>query len=158
MTEEQRRISARNNYLAWKHFYPDGKGMPKKGYVLHHVDTTLKKNDIERYIQWRIEDLVMLTKQEHAGLHHKGENHHNFGKHLSEETRQKIGESLKGEHNPMFAKHLSEETRRKLSEAKKGKQKSEEWKRKISEAHKGKHLSEETRRKMSESQKRRFAL
>lgn len=129
MTKEQKRISNHNNRLAWKHFYPEGNGNPKKGYVLHHVDTTLKKNDIERYILWRIEDLVMLTKAEHIKVHHKG-------KQVSEETKRKIGEASKGRHY-----HLSEETRHKMSEAKQG------------------HLvTEETRKKISESLKRRFAL
>lgn len=41
----------------------------------------------------------------------KGELNPNYGKHLSEETRNKISESLKG-------RHLSEETRRKMSESK----------------------------------------
>ena len=40
----------------------------------------------------------------------KGELNPNYGKHLSEETRNKISESLKG-------RHLSEETRKKISES-----------------------------------------
>lgn len=43
----------------------------------------------------------------------KGENHINYGKHLSEETRQKISEAHKG-------KVVSEETKRKLSELNSG--------------------------------------
>ncbi len=43
-----------------------------------------------------------------------GEKHPNYGKHLSEETKKKISESLKGK------KH-SEETKKKMSDAKKGK-------------------------------------
>jgi hypothetical protein len=71
----------------------------------------------------------------------KGEKHHNFGKHLPEETRRKISEARKGEKNPFFGKHPSEETRRKMSEAQKG-EKNHNF---------GKHLSEETKKRQSES-------
>jgi hypothetical protein len=60
----------------------------------------------------------------------KGENNHNYGKHLSEETKKKISDVEKG-------KIISEETRKKISEAKKGKIKSEEIRKKMSEAKKG---------------------
>ena len=98
-------------------------------------------------------ELIFLTKSEHMRLH-------NLGKHLSEETRQKLSEANKGENNSMFGKHLSEETRQKLSEARKGKPScmkgkhhSEESRKKIGAARKGKSLSAETRKKMSEAQK-----
>lgn len=77
----------------------------------------------ECYYHRKACELIFLTPSEHHKLHNKG-------KHLSDETRRKIGESKKG-------KKLSEEHRRKLSEAKKGKTISEEWRRKIGEAHKG---------------------
>ena len=98
-------------------------------------------------------ELIFLTKSEHMRLH-------NLGKHLSEETRQKLSEANKGENNSMFGKHLSEETRQKLSEARKGKPScmkgkhhSEESRKKIGAARKGKSLSAETRKKMSEANK-----
>jgi len=74
----------------------------------------------------------------------RGERNYNYGKHLSEETRSKIGVALRG-------RTLSEETRHKMSEAQRGRVFSKEHRRKLSEAHKGKSHSEETRRKMSES-------
>ena len=55
--------------LAWIQFYPEGNGKAKKGYVLHHVDPMLKYVDPIRYAEWRIEDLVMITRAEHASLH-----------------------------------------------------------------------------------------
>lgn len=70
----------------------------------------------------------------------------------TEETRKKMSESQKAnyikENHPNFGKHLSEETKEKLSEAKKGKIRSEETKQKISDAMKGKHHSEDTKQKM----------
>ncbi len=75
--------------LAWIHFYPAGNGHAKKGYVLHHKDETLKKNNPKRYNQWNIEDLVMIPKAEHLSLHHKG-------KKMSLESRQKLSKSKKG--------------------------------------------------------------
>lgn len=67
----------------------------------------------------------------------------------SEETRQKISNSLKG------FKH-SEETIRKRVLKLTGKKKSEESKKKASESNKGKHvISEETRQKLIEAWNRR---
>lgn len=83
----------------------------------------------------------------------RGEKHPNFGKHLSEETRNKISEShqgkilsekhkqkLKGRKSSFLGRHHTEESKRKLSEARKGK--------------KGHSNSEEARRKNSISQKK----
>jgi hypothetical protein len=90
----------------------------------------------------------------------KGENHPNYGKHRSEETKKKLSEAQKGEKNSFYGKHHSEETKKKLSEANKGennpnygKHPSEETKKKISEGKKGKHRSEETKKKLSEANK-----
>jgi hypothetical protein len=46
----------------------------------------------------------------------KGEEHFNFGKHLSEETRKRISEKVGGENHPNFGKHLSVETKNKIGE------------------------------------------
>ena len=69
-----------------------------------------------------------------------GENHPNYGKHHSAETRRKLSEAKQ---------NISEETRRKISEAKQNI--SEETRRKLSEA--AKNRSDEYRRKMSEAKK-----
>ena len=66
----------------------------------------------------------------------KGENNPNYGKSLSEETKQKISNSAKGRRH-------SKETCNKMSESRKGKKHSEETKRKISQSHKGKKQSSE---------------
>ena len=78
-------------------------------------------------------ELIFLTPNEHHRLHH-------LGKHLSEDTRQKLSESRKGEKCYIFGKHLSEETRKKMSESKKGKQHSAEARKNMSEAKKGSYF------------------
>jgi hypothetical protein len=52
------------------------------GFVLHHKDSSLKKENPKRYKEWRIEDLVVMTSSEHAKLH-------NTGKIISKETIDK---------------------------------------------------------------------
>lgn len=88
----------------------------------------------------------------------------NKGKHISEETKKKIG--LNGFHYGMKGKHLSEETRKKMSEARSGEKNcnfgkhfkcSEETKRKISEALKGRQ-SPNLGRKFSEEVKKKMSL
>lgn len=73
-----------------------------------------------------------------------GERHHMFGKHHSEETRKKIGESGKKE-------NLSKETLQKMSDSSRRENLSPETRKKMSDSHKVENLSEETRRRMSES-------
>lgn len=137
-TKEQESISLKNRVKAAEYFKLNelNKDNPY-AYVMHHKDPSLKHNDIERYIQWNIEDLEVMDFKEHSSLHHKG-------KTLSEETKRKISESLKGRTSPNKGKHLipwnkgksgiySEETKRKISEASKGRKHSEEQNRKMSE-------------------------
>ena len=76
----------------------------------------------------------------------------------SDETKQKISESLTGEKNPNFGIPMSEEQKQKIREAQTGKTHNEESRRKISEAQLGEknHMfgktpSDETRQKMSEA-------
>jgi len=61
------------------------------------------------------------------------------------------GEGFSGKDNPWYGKHHSEETKQKMSKDRKGKPKSESWRKKISESEKGKVVSEETKRKMSKN-------
>lgn len=67
-----------------------------------------------------------------------GKNHHMWGKHPSEETREKLSEASRGKNNPFYGKHHSKESVEKMSKAKKGKP----------SPMKGKHHSEETIEKM----------
>lgn len=101
-----------------------------------------------------------------------GENNPMYGKHHSDETKQKIsdaqwmkqpdytpekhpmyGRNRSGSLNPMYGRKQSEETKKLISKIHKGKTISEEHRRRLSIARKGKKLgprSEETRRKISE--------
>jgi hypothetical protein len=113
----------------------------------------------------------------------KGKNHPNYGKERSEETKQKISESLrgrehskktkqkisnsvKGKNNPMYGKTFKhcKETKRKMSEAKKGKNNpmykkefSEEHKQKISESNKGEDNPDAKLSKKEASEVKHFA-
>lgn len=59
-----------------------------------------------------------------------------------------------GERNGMFGKHHSEETKEKISKAMKNRVLSKEHKEKIGKAHKGKIVSQETRKKLSKSRQK----
>ena len=90
MTKEQLKVAALNHKKACLHFFPKCKGKNKQGWVLHHKDTSLKTNDLERYAEWRIEDLVPMTKSGHISLHNcmrKGQ--------MSDSTKRKISEKAK---------------------------------------------------------------
>lgn len=137
---------------AWEHFYPEGQGDAKEGYCLHHIDPSWRTEDPERYKQWNPEDLVMLTNEEHARLHATGRKQ-------TEEAKIKLRNKRMGEDNPFFGKHHTEETREKMSEAQKNLP--DEIKEKMREIHKkqktflGKKHTEETKAKMSEARRKR---
>lgn len=68
---------------------------------------------------------------------------------MSQETKDKISNSMKRENNPFYGKHHSEESKQKISEKNKGRKWSEEQKRKMSEQRKGHIVTDETRKKIS---------
>lgn len=72
-----------------------------------------------------------------------GENHHMYGKHHTDETKQKISKTLKDKHkkSSMYGKHHTEETKKLLSEIRKEKYSGENhpWY--------GKHHTEESKKK-----------
>ena len=149
LTKEQRKIYNHCRHSALKYFNV------QKGYVLHHKDITMRETNLERYIQWLPEDLVVMSLSEHSKLH-------NTGLVRSEETREKMSKANKGKQN-WLGKHHTEETKKKMSKANKGRHLTEEQKKAISRARKGKatfagkHHSEETKQKMREAWDRRRA-
>lgn len=103
ITHEQSNESQRNKRKAQKYFKSIG-ALPNDGVkrVLHHKDITLRDNDVERYIQWNIDDLEVMTLSEHSSYHSQFRTYvqaWNKGKKtgpLSKEHKQKISNSLKG--------------------------------------------------------------
>jgi len=73
----------------------------------------------------------------------------------TEERRARFKERMSGINNPNFGKSLSDETKQKLSNALKGRVISEETRIKTSQTMKGIPKTEETRQKMSEASKGR---
>ena len=126
--------------------------------------------DVVRSIEYMNESLARVNG--FFGRDISGENHPQYGRTLSEETKNKISNTLTGriepeetrkkkslsklgEKNSFYGKKHSEETKNKISESKtgieswnKGVPMSEETKKKLSEARKGKPKSLETKEKM----------
>lgn len=113
MTEEQKKISKRNNKKARKYF-----GLKGYEYVLHHINPDWKYNDVERYIQWNIEDLVVMSRSEHQKLHSSTDNGMS-GKHHSDESKHKM--SIHHSENSGHRIHHTDEGKKHISESKKGK-------------------------------------
>lgn len=95
MTEEQKSINRKNHYQRKKEL------KVKPGYVLHHKDVNMRFNDIDRYIEWRPEDLVVLSLSEHTTLHNKARDMslecYNFYK--TQEYREKLSKAIKAAKN-----------------------------------------------------------
>lgn len=113
MTEEQKKISKKNNKKARKYF-----GLKGYEYVLHHINTDWKHNDVERYIQWNIEDLVVMTRAEHQKLHASTANGM-LGKNHKEESKHKI--SIHHNSNSGHRIPHTDDGKKHISESKKGK-------------------------------------
>lgn len=130
-------------HLVWLVF----NGKKPSGYDIHHIDGN-KLND-------RLDNLQLIDHGEHS-------RHHNIGKELTDETKQKIkdkralqvfsdetlkkkSESMKGENNPFYGKHHTKEVRTKISEKLKGKMSGEK------NPFYGKHHTKETKQKISKS-------
>lgn len=128
MTKKQETISRKNKDKTRKALGIYG----KRNLVLHHINPEWRHNDIERYIQWNIDDVVIMDRGEHAKLH-------SLGHTKTPEQIEKQRSSMKGRTPWNKGKRTSEETKRKLSEAHKGQKLSEEHKRKIGEASKQRH-------------------
>lgn len=101
MTRLQRNISMKNRNARWKEIAGTIKGF--RGYVLHHKDVNMMRDNIERYILWLPDDLMIMTKADHLRLHHTGTK-------MSDETKLKMRLAKLGKPKTM-------EQRRKMSES-----------------------------------------
>lgn len=96
LTEEQRKLNLKNKYAAEKYFgiLDENGKVVKKGYVLHHLDSSLRTENVDRYIQWNINDLILISKSEHSKLHYNDRLINAWkGRHHSDESKLKIGKS-----------------------------------------------------------------
>lgn len=99
----------------------------EKGKGLKRSESTKKKISLARKgTQMSEEQKSILSQVPHSS----GENHPMFGKHHSDETRER----MKNNHKGMIGKNHSDESKSKISKAKKGKKLSDEHRRKLSEA------------------------
>lgn len=76
-----------------------------------------------------------------------------MGRIVTEETKRKIGAAQRGKLGNNYGKHHSDETKQKMSDSHINHLTTEETKRKISKSHKGKKLSNMTKQKLSEINK-----
>lgn len=95
-------------------------------------------------------ELIFLTPNEHVKLHHSK-------KVVSDYTKTKIANSISGENHHQYGKPLSPETKSKISKANKGKIISTETRRKLSIANSGKP-SPNKGKSMSAEQKQKIAV
>lgn len=82
-------------------------------------------------------ELIFIPASEHISMHLKGYTPWNKGLIMSDAFRNKMREINKGEKNPFYGKHHTEEVKQKISEANKGRHPSEETRKKIGDAHRG---------------------
>lgn len=122
--------------------YEKAKADDFKNWVCHHrlqtwtsdgkrreVDILAKElKALGMYYNRPAEELIFLTRSEHAKLHNKGrkfsDEHRkkmsDVKKDISDETRKKMSDAKKGKNNPHYGKHLSEEHKKKIGEGNKG--------------------------------------
>ena len=113
LTKNGKRKQFKIHRLVAEAFIPNPENKP----CIDHINTVKSDN--------RVGNLRWVTYKENSNNEKtlekfKGENHHFFGKHHTEETKKKISEAQKGENNHMYGKHHTEETKKKMSEAQKG--------------------------------------
>ena len=112
--------------------------------VLYYYDTVEEcRKDEERILtEYNVRDCPHSYNLKNSAIGMtsedvRGENNPNYGKHFSEEHRQKMSKARKGRRGkdaPNYGKHLSKETKKKLSESLKGRKFSEEHRQKIAQS------------------------
>lgn len=86
----------KNKKVAKQHFIDIGEWEKFENPVLHHLDANMMYEDIERYVKFNFDDVVVMEKSDHSKLHNTGEN--------NPSKRPEVREKLKGENNPMYGK------------------------------------------------------
>ena len=97
LTKNGKRKQFKIHRLVAEAFIPNPENKP----CIDHINTVKSDN--------RVENLRWVTYKENSNNEKtlekfKGENHHFFGKHHTEETKKKISEAQKGENNHMYGK------------------------------------------------------
>lgn len=116
--------------------------LEKNMYIFGHHNNDISNATREKIRLWHLGMKYSEEAKRNMSLAQKGEKHWNFGRHLSEETKQKIKKKRK-------TQIITEETRRKISEAHRGRHQSQETINRRTEKLRGKKRSLEIRRKMS---------
>ena len=111
--------------------YPNGKMKKKRKPISEETKRKISKS----VKQYRLGKLHSEATKQKMSLSQKG-NKGRLGKPHSNETKDKISNSLRGENHPMYGKHLSLETKVKIGQSGKGREHSNESKLKMSESRK----------------------
>lgn len=88
--------------------YEDEVGPIPDGYHVHHINHNKIDNSIE--------NLQALSLSEHSRLHTTGKNNPMYGKHLTNEHKEKLRKAFTGENNPRYGVKHTEETKQKMRE------------------------------------------
>lgn len=155
-------LTAEEHFIAHKllaNEYPNSNKLLYAFWLMSHC----KKYDTQKLINEKEYAELKKKFSKMQSIRYKGKHSYNYGKHCSEEQKEKLRIANTGKHHTeetkrkcgltMKGKHHSLETRKRLSEANKGKRLSEETKKKISEVQIGKHLKKETIEKILASRK-----
>lgn len=112
------------------------------------------------------DESILKMKKSHTGVKlsehhrmrqgegHRGDKHYLFGKHRSNETKEKLRQARLMQPCPRKGKKHSEQTKLKISIVKKGTILTEDWKNKISMGNKGRIVRTSTRVKISEGMRK----
>ena len=137
-----------NGYRKNKHFFAaiQKYGWENIKHIVYEVETVGEMYYLEKYLiaYYRSNDRRYGYNKSSGGEGGHMDCHH------TEEQRRKQSETRKGCNNPFYGKHHTEETKEKLRRPK-----TEETRKKLSETNKGKHPTIETRQKISEAGKGR---
>lgn len=155
--------SGKNSPRYGKHHTDEAKHKMSKSQKGHSVSPTTRRkisiaNKGKRHINRKYSpEMKSHFKDSYTGRNRYGENNPFYGKHHTDETKQKISNAnkgrLSGDSHPMYGKHHTEESRLKMSESAKNRPPmSDETKFKIGNASrgrpnamKGKHITDKTK-------------